>query len=386
MNNNKNKLSIINKINLSKIFNKLFNQHLTYDNYLNCFCNENSTHVLEKLYGNKSYIKDIMSFRYGVSKIINTIIHSVKKKHSPQIFFDLYLPASPLIFASNSGDVTILISAKENIVAKFQSHIYAKKFCEITKKSWEAFKASEMEVYLPEYLAGGETEIAGTYFTKTRFCPNSPPLFRSYKGRAWPRVLASRVLPILRDFHTRNSFRLLDGAEWAQLISGKYENRKMPNSIKDALSGSLEKIKEFPSKLMPVGMISGDLQPQNIHFYQGRTYILDWSNIETAALLIDVVCDVFYRAMSAHKEINSAAYWDFICGNRSLNETPRVLQDFFKVWRQWVADWMGFQVDEQIYRLQLEGICWDWLGTMIHPWSPEDNSLWEVARDRKSVV
>jgi hypothetical protein len=233
---------------------------------------------------------------------------------------------------------------------------------------------------VPEYIDGGETDVSGVYFTKTQFCPNTPPLFRSCKGKAWPKVLETRVLPILREFHSRNGFQFLSGPEWGRLIAAKYEHRMMPEPMRNAMLGSFANLQAYREKVMPVGMISADLQPQNIHFYNGQTVILDWSNIETAALLIDVVCDVFYRAMSSPETTNSQAYWDFLCGQRRLNQMPQLIKDFFSVWRLWMKSWLDFKVDESLFRLQLECICWDWLGTMTHPWSPKDNRLWNVNR------
>ena len=364
---------------IENLFQNLKLQTIAYDPFYHGYRNLASNETLHRLYGKFSFARDHFSIQHGLGKIGCKFKQSVRDAFAPLKTIQLPLPGNPLVFENSGGRVLVVISGAEQCVVKLEDHVHAPKFVEITKKSWDAFKAVGLQGYLPEFLEGGETSASGVYYTKSRFCPNKPPLFRSLKGKVWPRVLERRVLPILKEFHSRNGFQLLSGTEWAALIKAKYVNRTMPESMCEAWQGSLAKLEAFGGKLMPVGMISADLQPQNIHFYNGKTVILDWSNIETAALLIDVVCDVFYRAMASPETPNSVAYWDFLCDSRSLNQLPKVLQDFYQVWKRWVGDWMGLEVSERMYRHQLEGICWDWMGTMTHPWL-QDGSLWRKIR------
>jgi hypothetical protein len=378
-------LKLIRPENLQPIFQDLKFQKISFDPRWHGFCNAESKVVLNQLHGEFPSCRDHVSIRHGAGKILRRVHQSIFSHFRSRKELELELPENPLVFENAGGKVAVVISGKVQCVVKIEGHVHAPKFCEITKKSWQAFKSVNLESHLPEYLGGGETSTAGVYYTKTRFCPNKPPLFRSYKGNAWPRVLETRVLPILKEFHSRNGFQLLSGPEWARLIAAKYENRTMPEPMRQAMLGSFTNLQAYREKLMPVGMISADLQPQNIHFFDVKTVFLDWSNIETAALLIDVVCDVFYRAMASPDIPNSVAYWEFLCGKRPLAQLPKVLRDFYQVWKRWVGDWMGLEVSERMYRLQLEGICWDWMGTMTHPWL-QDGSLWRKIRFPDSFI
>jgi hypothetical protein len=370
----------INQLAIGGKFNNIFTNpcrlRLHYNLYYNAYVAHNYKSTINKLYGTNDFLRDFVSFRYGFGKFLKYFFILLSNNQSESLVLDSFLPRGSVVYIK--PNVLVVICGINDIVIKIENHIYSKIYHEIIKKSWTAFKAVGMENFLPEYLDGGETAEPHVYFTKTRLCPNKPPLFRSYKGKAWPDVLEKRVLPVLQEFHSRNGFELMDGPEWAHLIESKFENRNVNESTRKALQGTLAKLRDFKGKLMPVGMISADLQPQNVHFFGRQVKFLDWSNIKNAALLIDVICDLFYPARVSPLEKSSVEFWDFLCGKKSLIQLPRLHQEYFNVWKRSIVNWLGLDVTEEIYRLQLDGVCWDWMGTMEHVWSPVSNKPWET--------
>jgi len=84
-----------------------------------------------------------------------------------------------------------------------------------------------------------------------------------------------------------------------------------------------------------------------------------------------VICDAFYPAMAKPERVESVGFWRFMSGEISLAQVPGELAALAGVWGRWMHCWLGCTVEEEVFRLQLHGAMWDWLGTMVHPWRPE---------------
>jgi Ser/Thr protein kinase RdoA (MazF antagonist) len=188
-------------------------------------------------------------------------------------------------------------------------------------------------------------------------------------------VLEKHILPRLQEFHTRRGVRVLTGSEWAQSLREKFADKDLDDSCREALAGTLTKLERSNSIFMPVGMIAGDLKPENVHYDGGRWVILDWANTRKTALLPDIMCNLFYVATAKNKHPEASTLREFLRGQAPMHRLPGPQQDSMRVWQRWMQRWFAKDAPEDLLRLQIEGSVWDWLGTMTHPWNPV-GGLW----------
>ena len=134
----------------------------------------------------------------------------------------------------------------------------------------------------------------------------------------------------------------------------------------------MDRLGDIDQGFMPIGLISLDLQPQNVHLDGDHCVILDWSNTKDAALIIDIICDVFYKAKAKPELESSVEYWNFIMGRIPLEQCDTRLSSLARVWLEWMSRWHGLSLSESDFRLQLEAACWDWLGTSIYPFDDKN--------------
>jgi hypothetical protein len=284
------------------------------------------------------------------------------------------LPEDAVVISKNRGRTVVVASESRKLVLKLERHIHVALHQAIACRVDEAFRRAAMSEFIPKLIAQGLLVDGGSYLV-SELIPNRPPLFRTLHGGAWPGILAKRVIPILQTFHDRNGCRILTAHEWREQVEEKLDGRRLSPAMQLAWQADWAAISRCDGLRVPVGMISGDLQPQNIHFSREIPTILDWSNIKDASLMIDVFSDVFYKAMASPKAEAGAVFWRFLSKHEPLGKLPQVIRDTASVWTRWMDSWLGIKVDEEILRMQMRGMCWDWLVTMEHPWK-HDGSLW----------
>lgn len=145
------------------------------------------------------------------------------------------------------------------------------------------------------------------------------------------------------------------------------------------LERDLDRIASLRVPLMPLCMISADLQPQNVHIDGKRCRILDWSNIKPAALITDVLCDVFYRAMATPEATESKKFWQVLADPTASADPASSFGRLCEIWTRWMEEWLRLKISPEVLHFQLRLMCWDWLATMDHPWR-DDGSLINAIR------
>jgi hypothetical protein len=358
--------------NLSHGFELLSRRKIWRNNFFGAYLAADSGPTLLCLYGKLPFLRNWITIRYGL-RMLQSYLYSLFPDHA-RLCHVLDLPGQPVIYSSVK-DVAVVVSGAERTVLKLMNGPQAAVSVRTARLAWEAFASANMQQHVPTLIDSGLISDSGVHYIKTSLVPNACPLFRSFKGRSWPDVLQRRILPIVQKFHIRNGFALLTGSTWAGHISRKYQSRFLPIDVKASLNSSLSRIALVDSYIMPIGLISADLQPQNVHFSRDKVVFLDWSNTLDASLLIDVICDLFYRAMSSPDSAESIAYWDFVCQRSDLSTSTAKLRRFYAVWNDWMSSWFQLSFHPDIFRLQLEGIFWDWLGTMDHLWLSDGTLL-----------
>ncbi|MCU0780452.1 MAG: hypothetical protein MUF04_05040, partial [Akkermansiaceae bacterium] len=171
-----------------------------------------------------------------------------------------------------------------------------------------------------------------------------------------------------------NGLATLNGPAWARSIEDKLAGRLLPAPLRGFWDGTLAQVRRM-NAVTPVAMVSGDLQPQNIHFCDGRWVILDWSNDKPAAVAIDFFCELFFAALREPGTGEGVAFWEVVSGRRDPARVSGRAGRMLALWREWLADWLGVRVTTDEVAIQLRGMCLDWLVTMNHLWNPA-GTLW----------
>lgn len=370
------------EFDLADCFTQVSEQILYKDEVRDVFRTACSRQTCDAIFGPFDLFRNWHGLRYGAGRIRSQLR---QKRQQPGTVAEppLILPNDAVVISRSAGQVVVVASSIQQRVVKLETHVHARHFQEIAKHTCEAFRRAGMERHVPALLDSGETN--GIFYAVSEFCPNRPPFFRSIHGRAWPKVLAEKLIPILQGFHLKNGVEVMDGPAWAERLRSKMAGRCIRPEMLPAWERILDELAADFSVRMPLCMISGDLQPQNIHFHQGEIKILDWSNMEQSALITDVFCDIFYRGMVNPETAIAAGFWQFLAGETTFDSLPPVMRDTSYVWRTWLASWFGIKVDEAMLRTQLRGMCWDWLVTMTHPWLT-DGSLWRQIRFPRGFV
>lgn len=352
------------------VFSSTVQTELFLDSALHLVLAPRGQETLNRLLGSFEYLRDWHSLRHGGGRLLGRL----RRTRQSVLSGVAGIPADSVVFRSIFGESVVVASASAGIVVKLAKHVHAAYDLDCVSQSWTRFKAVEEESLLPELLDYG-TRPDGTCYTVSRFCECRLPLFRTLKGRHWPETASRVVYPHLQRFHDKEGVTLLTGAEWTQLVESKFQGRSLPDAMTRCRDRVLGQIAQSLSGRVPVGLISGDLQPQNVLVSGNSIRILDWSCTSRSILLIDVLCDIFYRAMASPELESSLQFWNYAAGTCNLSESSPVLQKTAAAWKSWLKAWRQLEVTEADLLLQVQGMCWDWLGSMKHPWL-EDGSLW----------
>jgi hypothetical protein len=365
-------LALLARVDVSQFFPNTAKAPLLFDKWHHCYLTPYAQKTLRSLTGSWPSLRDHQNWKHGVKRISSRLASLVLSRNEVPTNIEALLPRDAVVLSLTKGQVLVVLSREAGLVLKVQSHIFARAYAEITVKAARAFTEVGMEKIVPALRSAGTLEEDRIYYTVTEFVPNRPPLFGSFNGRFWPGALERHILPLMQEFHTRRGMRVLSGAEWAESLREKFADKELSDACRRALLGTLGKLEADRSLFMPVGMISGDVKPENTHYDGHRWVILDWSNARDTALLPDVLCHFYFMvASSSRKTPETPALLNFLRGavpGASLPELPHAL---IEVWRRWMERWLGRKVSEATLRLQIEGSVWDWLGTMTHPWKPE---------------
>jgi hypothetical protein len=257
-------LRLLEEIDVEKHFLTCSNCFLSKCSYRHIFKTSSSRETVASIFGRFDVFRDWSNLRFGAGKI-KRAIKSISDQNHSCMLGPYRLPEDGIVIAQSGGQAVVIASKRHEKVLKVESHIHAARYHEIACNTWKSFRNAGLARYVPELLSSGEA-TQGVYFTESELCVNSPPYLRRLH---WPKVLETRIFPILQVFHERNGVQIADGVTWAERIDGKLGSRQLPSTMQLPWSNALDQLSRNPSVKMPLCMISGDLQPQNIRNYSG---------------------------------------------------------------------------------------------------------------------
>jgi hypothetical protein len=377
MRDHKTALKILEKVDCKLFFDNCVDTKLYYNNYSKCYITKKHRVTIKHILGTFPAFREHLTFKHGIGKVLDWVGVGFNLFKYNNYIGNTCVPEDSVIIAS--GRVLIVLSSSTDKVLKLESHIYAARYVQTIKFATKKFMDAGMENAIPRLYGSGEINNTDVFFTLMEFSKNKPLFLRSRSGKIWPNYFKAWVIPVLQQFHERNGIVLMSGSEWSKVLCAKFEEKQLPSAMQKAFNSCTQRLNNADKIIMPMGMIHGDLQPQNVHFSNGCCTLMDWSNTKNSALITDVVCDVFYKAMREPDLESSLEYWHFINGEISLNDCSSSLVGLSQVWFGWMNQWHELMYDESDLRMQLEAACWDWLGTMIHPWK-SNNELWPHIR------
>ena len=324
--------------------------------------------TLDALTGRFPALRDWHTLRHGVGKVRDLL-----RVRRACLVRTLRLPPDAVVLLKAGGKVAVVLSLSGDMALKVERHLFAEHSQRCAVAGDECFLRAGLSPHAPALVSYGKA-ADGMFHTAWRFVPNRLPLFHTWARANWPGTLQRHLLPILQRLYQANGLELLDGPEWVRSIEGKLAGRTLPAPLCGFWKKTLDSLRCLDA-VTPVAMVSGDLQPQNIHYHDGRIVILDWSNDKTAAVALDFFCDLLYPAVREPGGCEARDFWDIIAGcGDSAGATGRTAR-MCALWRDWLERWLGVRVTSQILSLQLRGMCLDWLVTMNHLWSPA-GTLW----------
>ena len=360
------RLSLLSEFDLRHIMEDLHERPLKFDHKKNIFRTRDSIETILALYGKFDLLRDWHGIRFGCGKLRRRFFVE-EKSHQPETE-PYYLPQDAVVFSKSNGRTLIILSKIMNMAIKIENHIYAEAYQNIHKRSHDAFVNTGLKDHIPAIISIGK--IDGVHYTVNEFVPREAKLFDSHGGTNWPRHLANTLLPVLRIFHEKNGHELKTASDWGEAIKAKAGDRLDKHPYDKAFQRDINHLDKHDF-LIPIGMASGDLQPQNIHFFHESFKILDWSNIKNCGLILDVFCTEFYPAMANPSSRKGVRFWSFLNGHSTIRDMHAEFKMLADVWKIWIRDWLEIEIDDEMLRWQLRGMCWDWLVTMEHPWRPE---------------
>jgi hypothetical protein len=368
-------LELLARVDVSQFFPKTAKTPLLFDKWHHCYLTPYAGETLRSLTGSWPSLRDHQNWKHGIGRISSRWADLASFRTKTPSKIETQLPHDAVIFSRTHGHVLVVLSREAGLVVKLQSHTFARSYTEIAAEASRAFATVGMGDMVPTLRSAGALEGGEAYYTVSEFVPNRPPLFSSFSGSFWPGVLEKHILPRLQEFHTRRGTRVLTGAEWAGALREKFADKELSDACREALAGTLIKLEQNKSICMPVGMMAGDLKPENVHYNGSRWVVLDWANARDAALLPDVMSNLFYVATAKDENPDSAGLRNFLHGTAPMGSLPKPRQESMRVWQRWMRHWLAKDVTNDVLRLQIEGSVWDWLGTMTHPWNPA-GGLW----------
>lgn len=338
-----------------------------YDPLLGFYVGPKGKKTCREIWGRGLPFRDWHNLRQGLGKVRSALCPT-GAGHTTNI----ELPEDCIFKINTSGSSISILSKQNEIALKADSHIFAKHHTDCLVKAAERFEGADMSEYVPAILKSGSE--GAVHYCCSDVARTRDPLFRTRHGLNWPGFLKQRIIPVLQRFYDRDGVRVVSGTEWAEMLRVKLQGRKVYDEIVSFFENTLDELNSVESPMMPIGFFSGDFQPQNVHVNGKQITFLDWSNCESGSLLIDIFADVFYPAM--REPTKWMDYWCFLNGKLRLADTGLRLQNTAYVWMDWIKSWNGIKSNETLFRLQLKGMCWDWLLTMKHPWNPETGMPW----------
>lgn len=360
--------AILLEFDCNKVFDECTIRRLKFDVAMNALVTQDSRVTRKLLFGSWPGLREWFTLRYGLGKLRACLLASKVNFTS-----GVSLPPDAVVFVRSTGVVVVVASAAQRRIVKLERHIFAKHSQNCAVKGYHLFRQAGLLDQSPVVIEYGQTD-SGIYYTVFSLLPNSPPFFRSRFQNRWPHTLRRYVLPILEQFHLANGLTLIDGPEWSARIILKLSSRILTPQMEGFWNQTISEL-SVDRTVTPIGYISGDLQPQNIHFANGTPSILDWSCEETAAILIDFFCEIFYGAMRSPDDRSSKEFWEYLGKRRELISCSRKFRLMVQIWMEWIDSWLGRKINPVSMNLHLRGMCLDWLVTMKHPWLP-DGRLW----------
>jgi hypothetical protein len=314
------------------------------------------------LNGRFIYLRNWHGIRFGFAKIYYTLLSLLHK--NPTTCLGRYkLPDDAIVFAKEYS--LVICSKKENKVIKIEWGLRSELWQKTTIKAYTAFVDAGMGQHTSKILNYGKAS-SSIHYCSFEFSPNRHPLFRTLHGENWSRNFKEKVLPVILKFHLKNGLELVDGSGWKALIEDKLSERKLPEHLYNACMKDLFSLDSATLK-NPICMISGDLQPQNIHFFGNQLKILDWSNMRNASLMIDVFAEVTPMAIHHIKPTpEKITFWKYLSGEIELNQTSAKVRKTIENWQGLMENDFNTTIDEKMLRLSVRGMCWDWLVTKDH--------------------
>ena len=379
MRNYKTAIKVLKQIECKLFFDNCADVKIYYNDYYKRYITKKHSLTIRHISGSFHAFREHLNFKHGIGKVLDWVRAGFNLVKYNNYIGIVNVPEDCCIICNHRADVMVIMSHSAGRVLKYESHIFAEQHMLVVSEASKRFCQAGLGKNIPSLYAYGRTKNSESYYTLSEYCPDHLPFFRSYRGRMWPKHLESSIIPVIQEFHDTNGIELLSGPEWSNVLLKKFENKRLPEAMHKSLDLFTQRLSLVEKIIMPMGMIHGDLQPQNVHFSNGCCTLIDWSNTENAALIIDVICDVFFKAMKEPDLESSLEYWHFINGGISLNDCSSSLAALSHVWFRWMHQWQGLMFDESDLRIQLEAACWDWLGSMVHPWQ-DNNTLWSHIR------
>jgi hypothetical protein len=261
--------------------------------------------------------------------------------------------AKPQLTADRGGHLYVLtvVSDQEQCVAKIFARERKAHF-DNEIEAWRLARAAGISHRLPEIISSEESVNEFSCLV-SRLVRNNGLFYPPPVGDwLWRRHLLTQVLPELQRFYERSGVEVLSGREWLDRLRAQTADHPMSAPLQDFLRLVEDAREGAGDDRVPFAVVHGDLVSPNVHRYDGRWWLIDWSYSRRLPVTVDL-----WRGL--WRFLAGEAFGAWLRGHASLSALPRGARAHLEMYAGWLDAWMGIRPDACALRFEV-------LATLLH--------------------